>query len=366
MLRGGVIERADFTGIRYANCWEDSLVLCDALAPLDGAHCLAIASAGDNCFSLLARGASRVVAADISPAQLFLVELKAAGFRNLAHEELLRFLGVLPTPDRLLLYKNLRSSISDDARAFWDSRQRTVKSGIIHAGKFERYFAVFRKWLLPLIHTQRDVRSLEQPRDEYSREVFYEKVWNNRRWRLLFRIFFGRKVMGFLGRDPEFFRFVDGPVSAAILERTRHALTKITAHDNPYLHFILNGNWDDRLPDYLLPENYAAIRNRLDNLRLVLAPVEEAARTEGSRPFDAFNLSDIFEYVDISTYHSMLETLLSCANPGARFAYWNMLVPRSRPESLAHRLDPRPELARSLLFKDRAFFYQRFVLEVKS
>lgn len=366
MLRGGVIERADFSDIRYANCWEDAVVLCEALAPLEGSNCLSVASAGDNCFSLLARGASQVVAADISPAQLFLVELKAAGFRNLTHEELLRFLGVLPSPDRLLLYKNLRSSISDDARTFWDSRQRTVKSGIIHTGKFERYFALFRRWVLPLIHSEKDIRELENLRDEDGREAFYETVWNNRRWRFLFKIFFGRKVMGFFGRDPEFFRFVEGPVSSAILKRTKHALTKIPTHDNPYLHFILNGNWEDRLPDYLLPGNFDAIRSRLDNLRLVLAPVEEAARTAGSRPFDAFNLSDIFEYVDISNYHSMLETLLSCANPGARFAYWNMLVPRSRPDSLAHRLDPRPELARSLLFKDRAFFYQRFVLEVRS
>jgi S-adenosylmethionine-diacylglycerol 3-amino-3-carboxypropyl transferase len=363
-MSSGVGERADFTGIRYANCWEDAQILGEALAPLDGARCLSVASAGDNSFSLLARGASLVVAADISPAQLHLVELKSAGFRHLSHEELVGFLGVIPSQDRLITYKALRPALSADASAYWDRRGEILRAGVIHCGKFERYFGLFRRWVLPLIHPRPVVRSLEDPRDEGGREAFYEEIWNNRRWRLLFRIFFGKWVMGRLGRDPEFFRYVEGSVSQRILLRARHALTCIPTHDNPYLHYILNGNWEDRLPDYLLPELHEAIRARLDNLRLVLAPVEEAARAEPPRSFDAFNLSDIFEYMDPETYRSRLEALVGAAAPGARLAYWNMLAPRSRPESMADRLEPSDAVARSLLSRDRAFFYQRFVLEV--
>ncbi len=89
-------ERASFTRLRYANCWEDADILVRALAPLEGARCLSIASAGDNSFSLLARGAAHVLAVDLSPAQIALVALKAAAFRGLDHGALLEFLGVRP------------------------------------------------------------------------------------------------------------------------------------------------------------------------------------------------------------------------------------------------------------------------------
>ena len=62
-------DRAAFEQVRYANCWEDADVLCEALQPAEGKRILSIASAGDNALALLAQGAT-VVAADISLAQL--------------------------------------------------------------------------------------------------------------------------------------------------------------------------------------------------------------------------------------------------------------------------------------------------------
>ena len=89
-------HRADFGLIRYANCWEDADILCEALAAEPGKRVLSIASAGDNALALLATGCE-VVAADLSPAQLACVELRSASFRRLEYDELLAFLGVRPS-----------------------------------------------------------------------------------------------------------------------------------------------------------------------------------------------------------------------------------------------------------------------------
>ena len=59
----------------------------------------------------------------------------------------------------------------------------------------------------------------------------------------------------------------------------------------------------------------------------------------------------------------MLEAILRASRPGARLAYWNMLVPRRRPDALADRLVPLSDLAASLHAADRAFFYSAFVVE---
>ena len=81
------------------------------------------------------------------------------------------------------------------------------------------------------------------------------------------------------------------------------------------------------------------------------------------RRYDAFNLSDIFEYMSADNMQALLEDIVRSAARGARLAYWNMLAPRSRPECMAGELAPLDDEAKALFAGDRAFFYSRFVLE---
>ena len=355
-------ERADFGIIRYANCWEDADVLCGALQPGPGKRVLSIASAGDNSLSLLAEG-SEVVAADLSPAQLACVELRVAAFRKLDYEELLEFLGVRESVQRLETYRRLRGGLSGAVKKYWDAHAETIVGGVIHAGKFEKYFHKFRRLVLPLVHGPGKVRDLLQEKSAQRRREYYDRRWNTWRWRLVFRVFFSRFVMGHLGRDPEFFRYVEGSVADRILQRTEYALTALPTHANPYLHYILTGNYGEALPRYLRCEHYDAIRGGVERLTLFQGSIENAAARYGERGFDAFNLSDVFEYVDRDMCQSIFEELLAVARPGARLAYWNMLAPRECPQSLADHVRPLSEVAQEQFANDLAFFYSRFVVE---
>ncbi|MHC4916703.1 MAG: BtaA family protein [Planctomycetota bacterium] len=355
-------SRARFTRIRYANCWEDADVLCAALEPRPGKRILSIASGGDNSLALAAEGAE-VVAADLSPAQLACVELKIAAVRRLEHPDLLGFLGVSPADNRDKTYHVLMGELSEDARDFWDAHPGEIGRGIVHAGRFERYFRVFRKWVLPLVHRRRAVEDLLAEKDAGAREEFYETRWNTWRWRLLFRVFFSRFVMGRLGRDPEFFRYVSGSVAERIMERARYALTVLPTHANPYLHYILNGNFAPALPRYLRPEKFEAVRAGAERLTLFRGPIEEAAKEHRGGGFDGFNLSDVFEYLSPELCSYVYPLLLDSALPGSRLAYWNMLAPRRCPKELASRVNPLEEEAAGLFERDLAFFYSAFVLE---
>jgi len=216
---------------------------------------------------------------------------------------------------------------------------------------------------LPLAHGRKRVLALLQPRPPEGRERFYNEVWNNRRWRWIFQIFFSRTVMGALGRDPQFFKYVEGSVADRILARTRHALVVLDPAENPYLHWILTGAHGAALPEALEEGNFGTVRNALLDGRLVVAHASleaHLARFPECR-YDAFNLSDIFEYMSEGNTRDLLEKIIAASSPGARLAYWNMLAPRSRPESLAARLKSCE--ADSLFAADRAFFYSRFVVE---
>jgi S-adenosylmethionine-diacylglycerol 3-amino-3-carboxypropyl transferase len=360
-MRSEAAERADFSGIRYAQCWEDADILLEALNPGPGKRCLSIASAGDNTLALLARAPQRVVAIDLSPAQLACLELRVAAYRALEHPDLLALIGSRSSDQRLRLYDACCPHLSHAARAFWDDRRSILEQGLGSAGKFERYFATFRSRVLPLVHSRAQVRALFAPRAQPERLAFYDRQWSNLRWNLLFHIFFSRRVMGALGRDPEFFRYVEGSVADRILARARYAMTALAPAENPYLHWIMLGAHGDALPFALREENFELIRRHLDVLEWRCCPLEQAL--DGAEKFDCFNLSDIFEYMSPQAFEQLLRLIAASSRPAARLGYWNMLAPRSRPQSMAALLEPLAELSASLFRKDKAFFYSAFVVE---
>jgi S-adenosylmethionine-diacylglycerol 3-amino-3-carboxypropyl transferase len=358
-----VAQRADFSLIRYAQVWEDADILLEGLDVQPGDTCLSIASAGDNALALLARRPRRVVAVDMNPAQLACLELRVAAYRELDHPGLLELIGSVPGGRRAALYRRCRSGLSAAAREFWDARPESIEQGIGAAGKFERYFETFRRRVLPWVHSRDRVWELLGGGTEEEREAFYDGDWNTWRWQLMFRLFFSRAVMGRMGRDPSFFKYVEGSVAVRILGRARHALTALNPAENPYLQWILTGRHTTALPFALRPENFEVIRTNLHRLEWHCTSLEAFLASSDPGTFDAFNLSDIFEYISVENYHRLLDQVIRSGRTGARLAYWNMLADRRRPESMADRLRSLDELGRSLLAQDKAFFYSAFVVE---
>ncbi|MBD3246684.1 MAG: DUF3419 family protein [Candidatus Omnitrophica bacterium] len=355
-------HRAQFDFIRYANCWEDADVLLPALRVSSGGRYLSIGSAGDNTFALLAAYPDRVVAVDINPAQLACIYLRRAAFASLSHEELLRFLGVSPDDDRLSLYLKIKKELPAAACHFWDCRRGLIRQGVIHAGKFEGYFRFFRTRVLPLIHSRRTVARLFEPAGQKQRIAFYRGTWNTFRWRLLFRLFFSRRVMGLLGRDPEFFQYVETDVAGRIFARAEYALTVLPTSENPYLEYILTGNFRRALPYYLRPEHFDSIRANLDKLEVLQGNLAQVFTARSKDRFDGFNLSDIFEYMSYEQYTAELRRILRAAAPGARLVYWNMLADRARADEFADRIRFLDEEAKRLHQQDKAFFYKALLI----
>lgn len=358
-----IANRASFSQIRYAQCWEDADILLEALAMQPGETCLAIASAGDNILAMLTQDPERAIAVDLSPAQLACLELRVAAYQELEHEELLALVGSTNRGDRPALYQRCRSLLSADVRHFWDTHLDLIEGGIGQAGKFERYFTLFRRYALPLVHSRQRVDRLLQGGNLAEREAFYQREWDTWRWRAMFRVFFSRTVMGRMGRDPEFFKYVEGSVGDRILARTRYALTHLNPAENPYLQWILTGHHTTALPYALRPENFDAIRRNLDRLEWHCMALEDLLDQVGDRTIHRFNLSDIFEYLSPENSQALLKRLAQSAVPGGRLVYWNMLAPRSRPEALADQLEPLREVSDRLFLQDKAFFYSAFIVE---
>jgi len=349
--------------LRYAQCWEDADVLLAALDVRPGDTCLAIGSAGDNALALLAADPRRVIVVDRSPAQIACLELRVAAYRCLTHGELLELVGSAPSTRRAALYGRCRAALSEPARRFWDARPGAVADGVGSAGRFERYLALFRQRILPAVHQQRVVRTMLRGRPREARLRFHAQAWDGWRWRLAFRLFFSRAVLGTLGRDHSTFAHVHGAVAERLLARTRHALTELDPADNPYLQWICAGRHLTALPLALRPERFDVIRGRLDRLEWHCCTLDAWLARTAARSLQRCNLSDVFEYQSPSEYEGTLARLADAVTPGGRLVYWNLFAERHRPPRLGERLRPLVDLASALHHRDRAFFYGDLVVE---
>ncbi|TES92061.1 MAG: DUF3419 family protein [Candidatus Cloacimonadota bacterium] len=351
--------------IRYSNCWEDTDVLLKAMNVKRGGTYLSISSAGDNTLSILSQNPSFVLAVDNNPAQIACLELRKAAFANLTYEKVLEFLGINDAQDRISTYKIVRDLLSRESRNFWDKNYNFISKGIIHAGKIEGYYRLFRKWILPFILNRRKMHELLKKKNKTERIDFYNKEVNSWCWKIFFKIFFSRAVMTYLdlGRKPEFYRTVKRDIAQYVMQRTEYALTALPLHNNPYLEYIIRGNFKKTLPFYLLRENFEIIHNNLNKLKIFRGSLIEAIKSNRTLEFDGFNLSDIFEYMSNDQYVTILKMIINSAEKGARLVYWNNLKKRESPLFLREHLKSLDKISRNLFLQNRAFFYSSLIIE---
>ncbi len=355
------MKKEIFDIIHYANCWEDTEILLDALNIKNNGVYLSILSGGDNTFSLLTKNPKKVIGVDIGRAQVSVFYLKKIAIERLPYRKILEFLGILPSNERASIYRSLVQYFPDHIKEFWDNNLSIIEKGVIFSGKFEKYFLVFRKFILPLIHKEKTIEELFKEKTLKQRREFYYTKWNSPRWKMMFKVFFSKFVMGHLGRDPEFFRYVDVPVAENIKKVVELGLINIPAWENPYVDFILHKNFTLTLPYYLRKENLRIIKKNIDRIEVVEGPVEKGL--EKARKFDGFNLSDIFEYMDYNTFSGLYAKIIEKSKRGTRLLYWNMLADRNCPENLKDKVKSLTDLSSKLYKKNKSFFYQTLIIE---
>lgn len=352
----------DNSYLRYANCWEDADILIEALQLEEGDSILSIGSGGDNSFSLLINNPTRVVAADINPHQLKLISLKKAAFKGLDYPEFVAFLGFKESNKRQELFKKVIPFLKKDDSQYWKNKHQEIESGIIHQGKFEKYFQTFSSKILPKIHSNKKIKELFRPKSEKEQQDFFNKRWNTWKWRLLFRIFFSRYVMGKFGRDPKFLKQVAVPVSTYILNKAKEHLSSVQCQSNCFLKYILTNQFGSLLPHYAREEHFEQIKINIDKLTIFEGYAEDAFTHFQS--FNKFNLSNIFEYMSTENFEKSGNYLAKMSEPESRFVYWNLMVDR-KLSNIVSGLKLEQQFINEANKLDKGFFYNSLIIENK-
>ncbi len=372
------IERLFAEGtLRYSQVWEDHLLVEEGLKAGPGDDVLSIASAGCNVLGLLLRGVKRVVAIDLNPSQLSVVELKLRAIETLTHDEFVNLMGIRDGGlDRLELYSKVRPHLSERARTWCDVREGDIKGGLHWSGRLEAFFRAWRVGGLERVHTPEtiakmlsfDVGELE------AQKAFFTEHFGTEGVKREIAEYFTVERIGGEGRDERQMRYVAGAddkkeknarLSSYFFKRFATICTATPSMRNNYLESLLTGRYRslDHVQTYLHPANYERLKGLVNRVELVNEELGSYVKTQPVGALNKANLSDLFEYLDESVCEDMFRTFGERFRPAGRIIYWNLFVPRSAPEHLHALIAPQQAEANELYARDRALFYSAFHID---
>jgi S-adenosylmethionine-diacylglycerol 3-amino-3-carboxypropyl transferase len=363
--RSGDTRPAKADDISHSQCWEDPALLQAALHLGPEDDVLSVCGAGDNPFALAIAGARSVTIVDSSTPQIALAKLKLVAAQALDVERFRSFLGAGDIGQRVYLYHGLRAQMDDSSVAFWDQHEDWIRTGLLGCGAFEKSLTSFRSRVLPFVHRERTVGALLSMETLQEQRVFYDKQWNSRRWRGMFRLI-PPPVLKPRGSGN------DGSIASnrsaarkAFYQRMGRVLTEIPVRSNPFVQWGLSGQYRDmeQGPPYLSTEGHRRLVEVAERIRFVHEDLKGHLGTVGSGTYSAFNLSDAPAHLSATESEALLRGCVGAARSGARLAYWNHLEARHRPDTMADVLDRAEAVSAELSRQDRAFVHGGFQLE---
>lgn len=335
--------------IKYSNCWEDVELLSSALKVHRNSDILSIASGGDNSLFLLSHNPNSLTCVDTNPFQIRLTKIKECAIRHLEYDEFLQMLGFQPSLHKEAILQKLRPYLLPDEIALF--QQFGSESPLIDAGKFETYLRFFAQRIMPLIHTQTKIEQLFAEKNDKEQTYFYTNTWDSLRWRMFFRVFFSRFVMGRFGREPQKLKEVQVPVSKTILQRASCHLSSTLCQQNYMLEYIMRGRFIT-LPPYARQENFILIKSWLQFNDINYHHGDVISAISTGRKFNRYNLSNIFEYMTQVEFERHIDFIEETGGSNSIYCYWSLLVERTYTKRKALLIENTE--------KDLGFFYQQF------
>jgi len=344
----------------FSQLREDPLVEIAALRPSTDRLFVVVSSGGCTALSLLGAGAGQVVSVDLNQTQNHLLEMKMAAICYLPPEEVLPFLGAAPALHAFRRHRFLgfQQALSEGARSYWNHHLKAVENGVLSAGVTEKVIRLL-VWLCQrFVHRRATLHELLAQSDVRAQQDFYQRVWNNRRWRLLFRLFYGRKTMSLTYASGFYARAQDASFGGGMRDLVEYGLTQVPMQSNYFVFHNLTGFYkahdDDALPPYLTHASMRRIREAATGLQIVDGSMTEYLRRCPSGSVDGVALSNICEWLPEEQVEDLFEQLLRVCKPGATVCFRHHMGRTEVPQHFREMFVENETLGNELIARDRS------------
>jgi S-adenosylmethionine-diacylglycerol 3-amino-3-carboxypropyl transferase len=369
-----------FSGLVYAQIWEDPEVDMQAMDLAEGHRIVTIGSGGCNMLAYLSRRPASIDVVDLNPNHIALNRLKLAAFRHLPdHASVRRLLGEHSVKSNVRLYdRHIAPNLDAATRRHWDARgldgRRRIavfNRNIYRTGLLGRFISIGH--LIARSHGVR-LEELAQTRSLREQRMFFDSRIAPLFDKPLIRWLTRQKSSLFgLGIPPqqydELASLADDGTIAPVL---RHRLEKLCCH------FLLKDNYfawqafmrrypkpeEGILPTYLQEQHYCAIRDAADRVTVDHASFTELLAKKPANSVDRYVLLDAQDWMNPRQLNELWTEITRTAAEGARVIFRtaaeeSILNGKLAPDLLA-QWDYHADRSQILNRQDRSAIYGGF------
>ena len=386
LSKDGILERAfaaAFSGLVYAQIWEDPVVDMEALQLGPDKRLVTIASGGCNIMSYLTANPGEIIAVDLNAHHVALVKLKLVAARLLPnYQTFFRFFGEADKPDNVRTYDRLlRDALDPETRAYWQGRDLLRRRRItmfarnIYAHGLLGTFIGAGHIVARLLGLRlRDVTTL--PDQTAQREWFQAKVVP------LFDSWLVRKLAGMkatlfgLGIPPAQYDALasdaGGDIVAVLKQRLERLTCDFPLSENYFAQQAFGrrypGGDGGPLPPYLQSRHFAAVKANADRVSIVNRSMTERLAEEPAASLDGYVLLDAQDWMTDEQLNAIWAEITRTARPGARVIFRTAASPSLLPGRVADAILSQwryeAETSARLHARDRSAIYGGFHLYV--
>jgi S-adenosylmethionine-diacylglycerol 3-amino-3-carboxypropyl transferase len=367
-----------FDDLVYNQIWEDPVVDAEALQLGPGKRVLCITSGGCNVLNYLVNDPEQVIAVDLNEAHMSLARLKLAAMRHLpTHDDFFQMFAIGKSKENVQRYdRYIRPHLDDTTRNYWDRRKRGRRRidlfarGFYDSGRCGRFLRMLHR--LGRFSPRRVERLLNAQSMDEQRTVFEKDVapfFDTWLVRTLSKLPLSVFSLGIPPRQYEQLKNdgSDGIVSV-FRDRVRRLACDFPIQTNYFAWQAFSRRYDTKklqaIPDYLKPENWEAIRSRLDHVDTHICSTIDLLEASDSQTLDGFVLLDSQDWMPADTITSQWTRIARVARPGARVVFrtagTDSPIEPSLPAELMAKFRREEEISQAGHARDRSGIYGMF------
>lgn len=380
----GMLERAfaqTFTGLVYAQIWEDPVADMNALEIKPDDHIVAIASGGCNVLSYLTATPASISAVDLSPAHIALNRLKYAAVQHLPdHDSFFQMFGRADDKGNIVLFDDVLKPHLDAATTEWWSGRKGINGrridmlaqGLYRFGALGRFIGIAHKIsrLFGIDYAQ----FMRCKTQDEQRAFFEAKMLPALNSRLVRFLASNRASLFGLGIPPQQYEALasaaDGDMHAVLVERTRALMCDFPLSENYFAWAAFNRGYDPSgngpLPPYLEAKNWDVVHDNAHKVEIHNRTVTDLLADAPAASKDCYVLLDAQDWMTDDQLNALWSQITRTAKPGARVIYRTagldcILPGRVADQTMAHWTYDTAASAKGLK-ADRSAIYGGFHL----
>jgi S-adenosylmethionine-diacylglycerol 3-amino-3-carboxypropyl transferase len=385
LSREGLLERLFaqlFSGLVYAQIWEDPIVDMEAMELGEGHRVVTIASGGCNVLAYLTASPARIDAVDLNRAHVALVRLKLAAIRALpSHADFFRFFGSPDNRTNGIAYDRFVAPTLDrESRSYWESRDWRGRRRV---SAFERN--VHRTGLLGLFiafgHLAARLHGVDPARIMQARTLgeqrrFFEEQLSPLFDRPLLKWAIARRASLFgLGIPPAQYDALrgDAAMTAILRERLQKLTCDFPIDDNYFAWQAFARRYPEAgqaaLPPYLEPVNHSTIRANAGRAFVHRENFARYLARQAAGSVDRFVLLDAQDWMNDEQLNTLWSEITRTATADARVIFRTAGAPSILPgrvaPSLLSQWNYEQDRSAAWSARDRSAIYGGFHLYVR-